>query len=344
MTTSSSVSPTQAVLHVIAGFWLSRCVYIAAKLGLADLLDDGPKTPAELAGATGTHAPALYRVLRALASTGWLIEDAEGRFAATPLTAGLKTGAPGSLRALATSELGEEHYPAWGNLLFSVKTGELAFDDVFSMPNWKYWAGHEEHAGIFNRGMSEMTAIIEPAVLSLCDLSNARTIVDVGGGRGTLMSSMLTAYPQARGIVLDLPHVIEQGRQVIAGNGLQDRCELIAGDFFQSVPSGGDVYTLKWVIHDWNDAQAVAILKNCRAAMPPHARLLLIEAPLSPRNEPSLHKLMDINMLVMTGGRERTEAEYRSLLDAAGFELTRVSVTPLELAVLEAAPRFRTPE
>jgi len=342
MTTSSSVTPTQAVLHVIAGFWLSRCVYIAAKLGLADLLTDGPKTPGELAAATGTHAPALYRVLRALASTGWLHEETDGRFAATPLTAGLQTGAPGSLRALATTELGEEHYPAWGNLLFSVKTGELAFDDVFGMPNWKYWAGHEEQAGIFNRGMSEMTAIIEPAVLSLCDLSGARTIVDVGGGRGTLMSAVLTAYPQARGIVVDLPHVIEQGRHLIADNGLQDRCELIAGDFFQSVPSSGDVYLLKWVIHDWDDAQAVAILKNCHAAMPPHARLLLIEAPLSARNEPCLHKLMDINMLVMTGGRERTEAEYRTLLDAAGFELTRVSVTPLELAILEGAPRPRT--
>jgi ubiquinone/menaquinone biosynthesis C-methylase UbiE len=337
--TTTSVNPTQAVLQVIAGFWLSRCVYIAAKLGLADLVKDGARTPAELAALTGTHAPALYRVLRALASTGWLQEDGDGRFGPTPLTVGLQSDAPGSLRALATTELGEEHYPAWGNLLFSVRTGNLAFDEVFGMPNWQYWAGHPEHAGIFNRAMSEMTAIIEPAVLSICDFSTARTIVDVGGGRGTLIASILRAYPQARGIVVDLPHVIEQGRPLIAEHGLEDRCELVAGDFFKAVPSGGDVYTLKWVIHDWDDAQATAILKNCHAAMPPHARLLLIEAPLSPRNEPSLHKLMDINMLVMTGGRERTEAEYRSLLEAAGFALTRVTVTPLELAVLEASPR-----
>src|SRR3954463_14562075 len=339
MTTTPSTTPTQAVLQVIAGFWLSRAVYIAAKLGLADLVKDASKTPAELAVLTGTHAAALHRVLRALASSGWLLEDSDGRFGPTPLTAGLQSGAPGSLRALATTELGEEHYPAWGNLLFSVRTGELAFDDVFGMPNWKYWAGHPEHAETFNRAMSEMTAIIEPAVLSISDLSGVRTIVDIGGGRGTLMSAMLRAYPQARGIVLDLPHVIEQGRQVIAEHGLQDRCELIAGDFFKEVPSGGDAYVLKWVLHDWSDAQAIAILKNCRRAMPPHGRLLVIEAPLTPRNEPSLHKLMDINMLVMTGGRERTEAEYRSLLEAAGFALTRVTVTPLELAVLEAAPR-----
>ena len=339
MTSTSSVSPTQAVLQVIFGFWLSRCVYIAAKLGIPDLVKDGGKTPAELAALTGTNAAALYRILRALASTGWLLEDADGRFGPTALTAGLQSGAPGSLRALATTELGEEHYPAWGNLLFSVRSGELAFDDVFKMPNWQYWAGHAEHAEVFNRAMSEMTAIIEPAVLSICDLSGAKTIVDIGGGRGTLMSSILRAYPQARGIVLDLPHVIEQGRQLIAEYGLQDRCELIAGDFFKAVPPGGDVYTLKWVIHDWTDAQSIAILKNCHAAMPPHGRLLLIEAPLPPRNELSLHKLMDINMLVMTGGRERTEAEYRSLLEAAGFTLTRVTVTPLELAVLEASRR-----
>jgi cyclopropane fatty-acyl-phospholipid synthase-like methyltransferase len=339
MTSAPSITATQAVLQVIVGFWLSRCVYIAAKLGLADLVQDGAKSPAELAALTGTHASSLSRVLRALASTGWLHEDDDGRFGPTALTAGLQSGIPGSLRALATTELGEEHYPAWGNLLFSVKSGELAFDDVFGMPNWQYWAGHPEHADVFNRAMSEMTAIIEPAVLSICDLSGAKTIVDIGGGRGTLMSSMLQAYPEARGIVLDLPHVIEQGRQLIAERGLQDRCELIAGDFFKAVPSGGDVYVLKWVIHDWTDAQSIAILKNCHAAMPPHSRLLLIEAPLPPRNEPSLHKLMDINMLVMTGGRERTEAEYRSLLEAAGFSLTRVTVTPLELAVLEATRR-----
>src|SRR4051812_42891748 len=252
MTTTPSTTPTQAVLQVIAGFWLSRAVYIAAKLGLADLVKDGSKTPAELAVLTGTNASALHRVLRALASSGWLQEDSDGRFGATPLTVGLQSGVPGSLRALATTELGEEHYPAWGNLLFSVRTGELAFDNVFGMPNWQYWAGHDEHAQVFNRAMSEMTAVIEPAVLSICDFSSFRTIVDVGGGRGTLIASILRAYPAARGIVLDLPHVVDQGRQLIGEQHLNDRCDLIAGDFFKEVPRGGDAYILKWVLHDWD--------------------------------------------------------------------------------------------
>lgn len=337
--TSTSTSPAQAVLQVIAGFWLSRCVYIAAKLGLADLVQESPKTPAELAVLTGTHAPSLYRVLRALASSGWLHENDDGRFGSTPLSAGLLTGVPGSLRALATTELGEEHYPAWGNLLFSVRTGELAFDNVFGMPNWQYWAGHDEHAQVFNRAMSEMTAVIEPAVLAICDFSPFTTIVDIGGGRGTLMSSILRAYPAARGIVLDLPHVIEQGRQLIAEQHVEDRCELVPGDFFKEVPRGGDAYILKWVLHDWDDERSIAILKNCHRAMVPDGRLFVVEAPLPRRNEPSLHKLMDVNMLVMTGGRERTEDEYRTLFDAAGFELTRLTVTPLELAVLEGAKK-----
>ena len=337
--TTTSISPTQAVLQVIAGYWTARCVYIAAKLGLADLVKDSPKSAAELAVLTGMHAPSLYRVLRALASTGWLHEDSDGLFGPTPLTVGIQTGAPGSLRALATTELGEEHYPAWGNVLFSVRTGGLAFDDVFGMPNWQYWAGHDEHAQIFNKAMSEMTAIIEPAVLGICDFSGFKTIVDVGGGRGTLISSILRAYPDARGIVLDLPHVIEQGKQLITEQGLDDRCQLIPGDFFKEVPSGGDAYVLKWVIHDWDDERSIAILRNCHRAMAPGGRLFLVEAPIPPRNESSFHKLMDINMLVMTGGRERTEAEYRSLFDASGFDLTRVTVTPMELAVLEGVRR-----
>ena len=184
-----------------------------------------------------------------------------------------------------------------------------------------------------------MTAIIEPAVLSICDFSGFKTIVDVGGGRGTLISAILRAYPDARGIVLDLPHVIEQGKQLIVEQHLEDRCQLIPGDFFKDVPSGGDAYVLRWVIHDWDDERSVAILKNCHRAMGPDSRLFIVEAPIPARNEPSLHKLMDINMLVMTGGRERTEAEYRTLFEAAGFDLIRTTTTPLELAVLEGVRR-----
>jgi len=180
----ASVSPTMAVLDVLSGFWSARAVYIAAKLGLADLVQDGPKSAGQLAVLTGTHAPSLYRVLRALAGIGWFEEDASGRFGPTSLTSGLQTGVPGSLRHLAMTELGEEHYPAWGDLLFSVKTGELAFNRVFGMANWEFWAGHPENAQIFNQAMSEVTAVLEPAVLEALDFSPFDKIVDVGGGRG----------------------------------------------------------------------------------------------------------------------------------------------------------------
>ena len=176
--------PPWPYCQVLTGFWSARAVYIAAKLGLADLVKDGPKTVPELAVLTGTHAPSLYRVLRALASIGWFEEDASGRFGPTLLTVGLQTGAPGSLRSLAITELGEEHYPAWGDLLFSVKTGKLAFNQVFGMTNWEFWASHPENAQIFNQAMSEVTAVLEPAVLEALDLSGFKRIVDAGGGRG----------------------------------------------------------------------------------------------------------------------------------------------------------------
>jgi len=335
----AAVSPTMAVFQVISGFWSARAVYIAAKLGLADLVQDGPKTAAELAVLTGTHAPSLYRVLRGLASIGWFEEDASGRFRPTPLTAGLQTGVPGSLRSLAMTELGEEHYPAWGDLLFSVKTGKLAFNQVFGMANWEFWASHPENAEIFNEAMSEVTAVLEPAVLEALDLSGFKRIVDIGGGKGTLLASILRAYPNARGVVLDLAHVIEQGRQHLNDQGLSARCELVAGDFFERVPEGGDVYILKWVIHDWDDERSIAILKNCHRAMSPNGKLFVIEAAIPSGNEPFFHKFMDLNMLVMTGGRERTEAEYRALFETAGFHLDRVTATPTEVAVLEGVRR-----
>ncbi len=333
-----STSPAAAVLQVISGFWAARSVYAAAKLGIADLVQDGPKTAADLAAKTGTHAPTLYRLLRALASIGWLVEDNNGRFGPTPLTAGIQSHVSGSLRNLAITELGQEHYPAWEDLLFSLKTGEIAFDHVFGMPNWQYWASHSEHAQIFNDAMSEVTALLEPAVLAVYDFSGFTRIVDVGGGRGTLIASILRARPNARGMVVDLPHVIEMGKRHIEERGLSARCDLVTGDFFESVPQGADAYILKWVLHDWDDEHSTTILKNCRRAMSPKGKLCIIEAVIPAGNQPFLHKFMDLNMLVMTGGRERTEVEYRALFAAAGFTLTRIAPTPMEIAVMEGVP------
>lgn len=331
----SNVSPPEALLNVLVGFWTGRAVYIAAKLGIADLIKDGPKTVDELAPLTGSDPSSLYRVMRALASAGWFEEDAEGRFGPTPFTAAIETNSPVSLRHLAMTELGEEHYPAWENVLYSVRTGEIAFNDRFGMSNWEYWSKHPEHADTFNKGMSDLTALTEPGLIAAYDFSEFDSIVDVGGGRGTLLASILKQNASASGIVLDLPHVIELARQDPATTAIGNRIELVEGDFFESVPAGGDAYILKWILHDWNDAQCITILKNCREAIAPTGKLLVIEAPLPGRNEPSLNKFMDLNMLVMTGGCERTESEYRDLFAAAGFRLQQIIATPTGFSWLE---------
>ena len=333
----STVSPPEALLSVLVGFWTGRAVYVAAKLGIADLVKDGARSVQDLASSTGTHAESLYRVMRALASIGWFEEDAQGRFGPTPWTAAIETNSPVSLRYLAMTELGEEHYPAWENVLYSVRTGEIAFDDRFGMSNWEFWSKNPEHAEIFNKGMSDLTALTEPALIAAYDFSSLDRIVDIGGGRGTLLTSILRRNVNATGVVFDLPHVIELARQDPVTAAIGDRCQLVEGDFFESVTEGGDAYILKWILHDWNDDQCVAILKNCRRAILPEGRLLVIEAVLPGRNEPSLNKFMDLNMLVMTGGRERTESEYRDLFEAAGFSLVRTVPTPTGFSWLEGA-------
>jgi len=234
------------------------------------------------------------------------------------------------------TELGEEHYPAWENVLYSVRTGEIAFNDRFGMSNWEFWSENPENAEIFNKGMSDLTALTEPALIAAYDFGHFKRIVDVGGGRGTLLASILRQNSSATGIVFDLPHVIDLARQDSETAAIGERCQLVAGDFFESITAGGDAYILKWILHDWNDEQCVAILRNCRRAISAQGKLLVIEAVLPGRNEPSLNKFMDLNMLVMTGGCERTENEYRDLLDAAGFSLERAIPTPTGFSWLEA--------
>jgi hypothetical protein len=335
---ASDVPPSVAMLRVISGFWISRAVYIAAKLGIADHLRGGPNTADELAGATGTHAPSLYRVLRALASVGVFYEDEKG-FSLTPLSETLRTDAPGSLRAFATVELGEEHYPAWGDLLHSVRTGGIAFDHAFGMPVWKFFELNPDNAKTFNNAMTGMTLAVNEAVLSGYDFSRISKIVDVGGGHGSLLASILKTNPEVKGVLCDVPSVIEGAQSRIEAEGLADRCELMPGDFFEAVPSGGEAYILKWIIHDWDDEKSIIILKNCHRAMTENGKLLLVEGVVPSGSEPHFSKFMDLNMLVMTGGRERTESEYRRLLEAAGFELTRIIPTESPMSVIEAERR-----
>lgn len=326
------------MLQIISGFWISRAVYVIAKLGVPDLLKSGPKTAAELASATGTHAPSLFRILRALVSVGVLSSTEEGGFAQTPVSETLVTDAPGSLRWFAVSELGQEHYPAWGNLMHSVKTGEIAFDNFFGADIWKYFQQNPEDAAVFNNSMTNVTAHTNEAITSLYDFSQFGTIVDVGGGHGGLITSILEKNPQVKGVLFDAAEVIEGARPKIEAAGLADRLETVAGDFFKSVPEGGDAYVMKWIIHDWDDEKSNTILRNIRSRMQPNGKLILVDCVVPETDEPHFSKFIDLNMLVMTGGKERTEKEFAQILEAAGFKLLRVISTDMPHSIVEAEP------
>ena len=326
------------MLQIISGFWISRGVYVIAKLGIPDLLKSGPKTAEELAEATKMHAPSLFRILRALASVGVLSSANGGRFAQTPVSETLVTDAPGSLRWFAVSELGQEHYPAWGNLMHSVKTGEIAFDNFFGVDIWKYFQQNPEDAAVFNDSMSSVTAATNEAILSLYDFSDFETVVDVGGGHGGLITSILKRNPKVKGVLFDAPEVIEGARPKLEATGLAERCETVAGDFFKSVPAGGDAYVMKWIIHDWDDEKSITILRNCRSRMRANGRLILVDCVVPESDEPHFSKFIDLNMLVMTGGKERTAKEFEQLLGAAGFKLLCIIPTELPTSIVEAEP------
>jgi DNA-binding transcriptional ArsR family regulator len=326
------------MLQIVTNFWTSRAVGVFAKLGISDLLQSGPKTADELAEATGTHAPSLFRLLRALASAGIVKAESDGRFALTPLSETLVTNAPGSLRWFVVSELGQEHYPAWGNLMHSIKTGEIAFDDFFGKDIWQYFKENPEDGAVFNDSMSSVTAAANEAILSLYDFSQFKTVVDIGGGHGGLITSILQKNPHLKGILFDAPQVIQGARPRLEAAGVDDRCEPVAGDFFKAVPAGGDAYVMKWIIHDWDDEKAITILKHCRSHMQPNGRLIVVETVVPETDEPHFSKFFDLNMLVMTGGKERTATEFEQLLAAAGFKLLKITPTNLPTSIIEAQP------
>lgn len=332
---SNQLPPAVALLNLITASWVSQAIYAAAKLGLADFLKDGPRYSDELARATGVHAPSLYRLLRALASVGVFVEVEDRRFALTPLAALLQSGTADSMRALAIMVGEEFHYRPWGELLYSVKTGETAFAHVFGMEAFPYLDGHPEAARIFNQAMTSASAVDNAAITAAYDFSSFSRVVDVAGGHGSLMAAILKANPELKGILFDQPQVIEGARGQLQAAGVGERCELVAGDFFESAPGGGDAYLLKHILHDWDDERAIRILQNIHRAMKPAARLLVIEQVIQPGNEPHFGKLLDLEMLVLAGGRERTEAEYRELLTAAGFTLQRIIPTNSTKSVIE---------
>ena len=333
-------SPSQQTLvQMINGYWTSQMICVAAKLGIADLVADEPRSSAELAKTTGTHAPTLYRLLRALASLGVFAEDDRGRFGLTPLAEPLRTDVPDSLRDWAVFAADVEAWRSWEQLSYSVTTGEAAFEHVWGMPNWEYRAQKPEANATFNAAMSSASSRRIGPVMAAYDFSGIRTLVDVGGGHGAFIATILSAHPMIRGILFDLPHVVAGAEPVLQAAGIAGRCETIGGSFLEAAPGGGDAYLLSKVIHDWSDDRAAVILRNCRRVMAVHSRLLLVEAVIPPGNTPHPGKLSDINMLVAnTGGRERTEAEFRSLLNTAGFVLTRIIPTQGESSVIEGMP------
>jgi orsellinic acid C2-O-methyltransferase len=333
-----------SLMPLITGYMPSRVVHVSAQLGIADLLADGPKTADALARETNTHAASLRRLLRALASIGLLEEIEPGRFSLTATGAQLRSNVPGSMRNLALMFGGERAWRSWGELLHSVRTGESATRHVFGVGSFEYLAANPEQAGIFNEAMAEITRQVTQALISNCDFSQFRTLVDVGGGNGAMMAALVGATPDLRGVVFDLPSGSAEASRKLADARLDDRCEVVAGDFFREVPKGADAYILKSVIHDWDDDSSIAILTNCRIAMHENSRLLLVERVMPEVMERSLNQqrmaMIDINMLAMPGGQERTELEYRVLLASAGFVLTQIKPLPgLDFSLIEAAPQ-----
>ena len=333
--------PPQLLLQqLIQGFQVTKCLYVVAKLGIADLLKDGPRTSEDLAQVTGTHAPSLYRVLRLLTAADLLIEGDAHSFALTPLGTYLQTGVPGSMRTTALNYGGEPTWQVWGALLHSVETGEPVYQHVFGCSNWDYRAQHPEAAALFDQTMTEWTASVAPTVAAAYDFSASPTLVDVGGGHGQMLASILQAHPTLHAILFDLPHVVQGAPSLLEAAGVADRCEVIGGDAFTAVPADYETYLLSRVIHDWDDERAIAILTRCQQAMKPQGKVLLVERVILSGSTPPLLVLeSDVNMLVATGGIERTEEEYRTLLSAAGLEVMRMIAVLPPFYVIEAVCR-----
>jgi hypothetical protein len=328
--------PEAALTQMIFGAFVSQAVSVAAKLGVADLLAEKPLTVAALAAATGTHERSLYRVLRTLASVGVFRETGERVFELTPLAEPLRSDAPNSMRNGAIFMGAEWHWRVYGEMMHSVRTGKSAWSRAHGVEVFDYFAAHPEHGEVFNRAMTDMSAAAAAAVTEAYDFAGVGKLVDVAGGHGYLLAAVLRATPGARGVLFDLPQVVEGASATIEREGVAGRVELASGDFFASVPEGADAYMMKHIIHDWDDERAVMILNNVRRAMRDDGRVLICETVVPEGNEPHFGKLMDLEMLVSPGGVERTEREFAELLAQAGLELRRVVPTRSYLSVVEA--------
>jgi len=334
-------SPAEHVLQIATGYILSSALQVAAQLNLADHLAAGPRTAADLAHAAGAHADAVYRILRILAMVGIFDEVSPRTFALTPAADVLRKDHPQSVRDMAEWMSEPMHMRVYADIMHSAKTGQPAADHALGMPVFEYFRANSGVSDLFNRAMTNFSAAVIPAVLEAYDFSGIDLLVDVAGGHGHVLMSILQTYPRMRGVLMDVDHVIAGAQPKIAAAGLSDRCEAVVADFFASVPGGGDAYIMKHIIHDWDDERALTILHNIHTAQEgkASAKVILLEAVIEPGNAPDLGKIIDVEMLIMPGGRERTADEFKALFDRAGYNLTRIVPTQSPLKVIEAARR-----
>jgi hypothetical protein len=329
----TGLPPHVEMMKFILGKWISKPIYVAAKLSIADILSDGPKSIEELAQMIDVHAPSLYRLMRALACLGIFSETNDGRFESTPMAECLKSDA---LRPIALMMHSDWHDKAWANLLESVKTGEKAFDNAHGMPVFDWFRQNPQAARIYNEANAIKASTSHRAIIDVYDFSGINSLADIGGGNGALMVEILKANPSLSGMIADLPSVVTAAKDFISKHGLESRCNVIACDFFHKIPAGSDAYLMSHILHDWDDEQCLTILKNCHSAMKPGTRLLVVEAIIPKGNEFSIAKLLDLEVFVMGGGRERTANEYRELFEHTGFEISRIVPTAESISIIEA--------
>lgn len=330
--------PPMQLMQLSFAFMVSRSISVAAEFFIADKLTERPKTATELAGETGLHARSLYRMLRACASYGVFAEDEQGRFMLTPMAELLRSDQPGNLRAFTAMMNSVWQYQSWAEMDHAVKTGQPAFDKVFRMPFFEFCEKTERAGREFNEAMTSNSAYTSEIFLNAYNFTGFTKVVDVGGGHGILLASLLQRNPHLSGILYEMPALAAAASELMQQYSVADRCEQVGGDFFASVPEGGDLYILKHIIHDWNDEQCTRILSNCRKSMKQGGKVLVIEMVVPEGNTPSLAKLLDLQMLVCLPGCERTETEYRALFKKGGLSLSRILPMPSPFSIIEAVP------
>jgi ubiquinone/menaquinone biosynthesis C-methylase UbiE len=336
LASAKKASDQMILMNLTAGKCVSQAIAVAAELGIADILKDRPRTAADIARRAKVSENGVYRLLRALASVGLFAESGNRRFRLTPLGTLLRRDPSQALGGYARFVGDQSTWRPWGELRHSVQTGEPAFDRVFAMPIFEYFATMPESAAVFDAAMTSISTWESKAVLAAYDFSGINTLVDVAGGHGLMIATILKANRRMRGILFDLPHVTAGATALLQSGGVANRCQIVSGDFFASVPEGGDAYIMKHIMHDWDDDRASEILQNCHRATQPGGKVLIVDAVIPRGNSAHFGKLLDLEMLVLTPrGRERTQAEFRDLLKRSGFRLRRVVSTETHLSVVE---------